>query len=207
MPDGLGAGLGAGLGDGLRDAPESWPTIESRDVWRDRAPFAVRNDRITSPGSEESFGRLVIEHPGAVVVLAVDDEGRCLVITQYRHPARMRFVELPAGLLDKPGEDPLVAAQRELLEEGAVVADRWSHLLSTYPSPGLSSERIEIYLAEGLTHAPDRGGFVPTHEEAHLTAHWVPVDELLDAVLSGAMIDGPLGQAVMAYVLRDARRE
>jgi ADP-ribose pyrophosphatase len=144
----------------------------------------------------------VVEHPGAVVVLAVDSEQRALVLHQYRHPVGRRFAELPAGLLDVAHEDPLAAARRELLEEGMLRAGSWSHLLSTYPSPGLSSERMEIYLAEDLTTDPDRGGFVPSHEEADMSLSWVPVKELLDGVLERRLTDGPLGMAVMAYALR-----
>jgi ADP-ribose pyrophosphatase len=192
---------------GLSDVREQWQVASQEDIWRGHAPFSVRRDLISAPGTDDTFGRLVIDHPGAVVVLAVDDDRRALVISQYRHPVGMRFIELPAGLLDQPGEDPVVAAQRELLEEGALRADRWAHLLTTYPSPGLSSERIEIFLAEGLTHVPDRGGFELHHEEAHLTTHWVQLDDLLAGVLSGAMTDGPLGQAVMAYVLGHTRAE
>jgi ADP-ribose pyrophosphatase len=160
---------------------------------------------VSVPGRpDDRFGRLVLEHPGAVVVLAVDDDERALVLQQYRHPVSMRFVELPAGLLDKPGEDPEVAARRELREEGLLLADRWTHLLTTYPSPGLSSERIDIYLATGLTEAPDRGeGFHLHHEEADMTTAWVPVRELLDGFLTGRLTDGPLGHAVMAYYLRE----
>jgi 8-oxo-dGDP phosphatase len=111
-------------------------------------------------------------------------------------------VELPAGLLDVDAEDPLVAAQRELREEALLVAGQWEHLLSTYPSPGITSERIEMYLARGLSTAADRGDFEPEHEEADMTLSWVPVDELLAGVLAGRLTDGPLGQAVMAYSLR-----
>jgi 8-oxo-dGDP phosphatase len=132
----------------LQDEPQSWPVHEVEEIWSGPAPFSVRRDLISVPGHpEERFGRLVLEHPGAVVVLAVDEEERALVLRQYRHPAEMRFVELPAGLLDVEGEDPLVAAQRELREEGLVLAERWTHLFTTYSSPGLSSEKIAYYLA------------------------------------------------------------
>jgi ADP-ribose pyrophosphatase len=186
----------------LADRPESWPVHDIERIWSGPAPFSVRRDMISVPGHpEEQFGRLVLEHPGAVMILAVDDEDRALVIEQYRHPARMRFAELPAGLLDVENEDPVVAAQRELREEGLVLAERWTHLLTTYSSPGLSSERISFYLAEGLSPAPDRGGFEPAHEEADMTLSWVPVDALLDGVREGRITDGPTAQAVLAYVL------
>jgi ADP-ribose pyrophosphatase len=187
----------------LADAPQQWTVHEVEDVWSGPAPFSVHRDQVSAPGRpDEPFGRLVLQHPGAVVVLALDDEERALVLHQYRHPVQMRLVELPAGLLDVAGEDPLEAAKRELQEEGLVVADRWSHLLTTVPSPGLSSERIETYLAEGLHPAVDRGGFEPEHEEADMTVSWVPVRDLLDGVLAGRLTNGPLALAVMAYRLR-----
>lgn len=185
------------------DSHEAWPVHEVEQIWRGSAPFSVRRDLISRPEKpEEKFGRVVLDHPGAVVVLAVDEDERALVLHQYRHPASMRFVELPAGLLDKPGEDPEVAARRELQEEALLLAEHWTHLLATYPSPGLSSERIDIFLATGLSTAPDRGEhFHLHHEEADMTTSWVPVTELLDGFLAGRLTDGPLGHAVMAYVL------
>jgi 8-oxo-dGTP pyrophosphatase MutT (NUDIX family) len=187
----------------LRDVPEQWPVRDTSSVWDGGAPFAVRLDRLTMPdGGGQSFGRLVLEHPGAVVILAVDEDERALVLRQYRHPVGRRLVELPAGLLDQAGEDPELAARRELQEEGLLLADEWRLLLSTYPSPGLSSERIDIYLATGLHPAPDRGGFEPEHEEAEMTTAWVPVGDLVEAFLDGAITDGPLGHAVLAYERR-----
>jgi len=176
---------------------------EVERIWDGKAPFAVRRDSISRPGHpDETFGRLVLEHPGAVVILAVDEQQRAFVLHQYRHPVQARLVELPAGLLDVANEDPVVAAKRELREEALLLADRWTHLLSTYSSPGLSSERIDYYLAEGLSDAPDRDGFEPEHEEADMTSSWVPVADLLDGVLAGRLLDGPTGQALMAYTLR-----
>jgi ADP-ribose pyrophosphatase len=192
----------------LSDSPESWPVHATEEIWRGSAPFSVRRDQISAPNlPEETFGRLVLEHPGAVVVLAVDDQDRALVLQQYRHPPGIRFVELPAGLLDVEDEDPLPAAKRELWEEGLLVADTWSHLLTTYPSPGLSSERIEIYLAQDVTAVTDRGDFEPAHEEADMTVSWVPVADLVDGVLAGRLTDGPLAHAVLTYTLsRSSRR-
>jgi 8-oxo-dGTP pyrophosphatase MutT (NUDIX family) len=185
------------------DRPESWPVHAVEEIWSGPAPFSVRRDLITAPGRPgHRFGRLVLQHPGAAVVLAVDADERVLVLEQYRHPARTRFVELPAGLLDTAGEDPLATAKRELREEALLVADTWSHLLSCYPSPGLSSERMEIYLARDVSVAPDRGSFVPEHEEADMTASWVPMTDLVEGVLDRRLTDGPLALAVMAYTLR-----
>ena len=189
-------------GEHVGDTPEEWPVHDVERIWQGAAPFAVRRDLISAPGRpDERFGRLVVEHPGAVVILAVDEQERALVLHQYRHPASLRMVELPAGLLDVEGEKPLVAARRELQEEGLVLAERWTHLFTTYSSPGLSSERISYYLAEGLSPAPDRGGFEPEHEEADMTVSWVPVADLLDGVRAGRITDGPTAQAVLGYLL------
>jgi 8-oxo-dGTP pyrophosphatase MutT (NUDIX family) len=152
-------------------------------------------------GGDETMTRVVVEHPGAVVVLAVDEQERVLVLRQYRHPARLRFVEFPAGLLDKPGEDPLVAARRELLEEGAIEAEEWTHLNTVHSSPGFSDERVEVYLARGLRSVPDRGGFVLEHEEADMTLHWVPVAELLEAALARRWTDGSGLVGLLTYAL------
>ena len=191
--------------DELVDRPESWPVHESEDIWRGSTPFAVRRDLISVPGDTRRFWRLVLEHPGAVVILAVDAEERALVLKQYRHPAGLRFVELPAGLLDKPGEDPLGAARRELLEEGGIEAGEWVHLNGIHNSPGFSSERIDIYLARELRDV-GRGDFELEHEEADMTVHWVPVDELVRAVLEKRATDGPLATAVLTYALTHGRQ-
>ena len=192
----------------LVDLPQSWPVHGTEDIWRGAAPFAVRRDLVSLPGDPDgagSFGRVVVEHPGAVVVLALDEDDRVLVLTQYRHPSAMRFVELPAGLLDQPDEDPLVAAQRELLEEAACEAGHWTHLSTMHTSPGISSERIEIFLARGLRHVPDRGGFEPHHEEADMTLHWAALEHLVDAVLERRLTDGPVQVAVLTYLALRAR--
>ena len=191
--------------DELGDRPESWPVVASEDLYRDDWVVALRKDVIHPPDHPEArFARWVLEHPGAVIVLAVDDRDRVLVLDQYRHPAQRRFVELPAGLCDAEQEDPLATARRELVEEAALRAGSWEHLLTTYSSPGISSERMEIYLARDLSPA-DRGEFVLEHEEADMTVSWVPFDELLEAVLAGRATDAPLGLAVMSYALRRGR--
>ncbi len=187
----------------LTDPEERWPVHEVEEIWDGKAPFSVRRDTISAPDRpDEQFGRLVLEHPGAVVILAVDERDRAFVLHQYRHPIGRRMLELPAGLLDVPGEDPLVAARRELQEEALLHAETWEHLLTIYPSPGLSSERMEIYLATGLSPAAGRGDFEPHHEEADMTTSWVPVADLVEAFLAREITNGPTGHAVLAYTLR-----
>ena len=139
---------------------------------------------------------MVLEHPGAVVILALDEDDRVFCLRQYRHPARMRMFELPAGLLDVEGEDPQEAAARELLEEAGLAAADWTPLCSAYSSPGISSELIHYFLARGLTEG-DRGDFEPHHEEADMEALWVPYAELLDACLAGRVQDAPVLVAVL----------
>jgi ADP-ribose pyrophosphatase len=184
--------------DEVADLPEHWPVEASEDLYRSRLPFALRADTVRRPEQpdEEPFTRVVLEHPGAVVVLAIDDEGRVFCLRQYRHPARMRMLELPAGLLDVAGEDPEATARRELLEEAGLEAYEWTPLVSAYSSPGISTEEIHYFLARGLRHA-DRGEFQPVHEEADMQTLWVPYDELLAACLDGRVHDAPVLVAVL----------
>lgn len=198
---------GAGeRGRPLGDQPASWPVESSTDLHRDGWVVALRADLVRRPGAdeEEPFRRLVLEHPGAVVVLALDDEDRVLVLEQYRHPARTRMIELPAGLLDVEGEEPVEVARRELQEEAGYAADEWRHLLSAFSSPGISEELVHYFVARGL-HEVGRGDFELVHEEADLTTRWVPFEELLDAVVEGRTADGPLAIAVLAHAVRRGR--
>ena len=188
----------------LADEPMSWPVVASEDLHRDDWVVAFRSDSVQRPGHpDETFRRLVVEDPGAVVVLAMDDEDRVVVVRHYRHPARMRLVELPAGKLDVEGEDPVVAAQRELREEAGLSAREWTHLMTTWASPGITSETHAIYLARGLEEV-DRD-FDLHHEEADMTLERVPFAELVDAVLDGRVADAPLATAVLAYEVLQAR--
>ena len=183
----------------LEDVDESWPVVGSTDLHRDGWIVALRSDMVTSPSHPdgEPFRRLVLEHPGAAVVLAVDDDEQVVVVSQYRHPARRRFVELPAGLCDTDGEDPLEVARRELREEALLAASEWTHLTSAYSSPGISAELIHYYLARGLSEA-DRGDFELVHEEADMEVFRVPFDDLLAAVLDGRVTDAPVIVAVLS---------
>ena len=181
----------------LRDVPVSWPVERSTDLHRDGWVMALRSDTVRRTPEEEPFTRLVLEHPGAAIVLAVDDGERVFCLWQYRHPAGHRFVELPAGLCDgDAAEEPLDVARRELREEALLEADDWTHLTSVYPSPGILQEVQHLFLARGLRDV-DRGDFVLKHEEADMDTAWVPFGELLDAVLAGRVADAPLVTAIL----------
>jgi ADP-ribose pyrophosphatase len=185
----------------LTDVPESWPVVGTEDLYRTDWVMALRLDTVHAPGDDHTFGRLVLEHPGAVIVLAVDDRRQAYCLWQYRHPAQRRFVELPAGLLDAGGESPEETARRELREEAGLEADQWTRLGSTWSSPGITGEVMHFFLARGLRVVED-DTFERTHEEADMSGDWVSVDDLRAAVLDGRIGDGPLIQALL---LADAK--
>jgi 8-oxo-dGTP pyrophosphatase MutT (NUDIX family) len=185
----------------LEDIPASWPVLASEDLFRDDWVMALRRDLIRAPDGEETFRRLVLEHPGAAVVLAVDRDGRACLLRQYRHPGQARFIELPAGLCDVEGEDPLVVAKRELGEEAGLVAEKWTSLGDTYSSPGVTTERVHYYLAQELTEV-GRGDFEPSHEEAEMEVFWAPMEDIHEAILDGRVSDGPTVIAVLLAITR-----
>jgi ADP-ribose pyrophosphatase len=187
----------------LEDVPESWPVESSEDLYRSSLPFAFRADVVRRPGAvdEEPFTRVVLEHPGAVFVLAFDQDQRVLCLQQYRHPVRRRLLELPAGLLDVKEESPLAAAKRELREEAGLEATDWQMLSVLYTSPGISDETAHFFVARGLLNV-GRGNFVLTAEEADMNLLWVPFDELRRAVRDGRVRSAPLAVAVMLATAR-----
>ena len=184
----------------ISDTEESWPVVGTRDLYRTDWMMALRADRVRRPGDTEGepFERWVFEHPGAVVVLAIDDDERVCCLRQYRHPAQGRFVELPAGLRDSDGEDPLATAQRELREEAELEAGEWRRLFELNPSAGITSEWQVCYLARDL-RPTSRGDFALEHEEADMERLWVPVDDLVGAVLDGRIGESPIAVCVLAY--------
>ncbi|MGZ4533074.1 MAG: NUDIX domain-containing protein [Mycobacteriaceae bacterium] len=147
--------------------------------------MALRVDEVQMPGGATGT-REVIEHYGAVAVLAIDDANEVVLIHQYRHPMGRRLWELPAGLLDVPDEEPLTAAQRELAEEVGIAASHWSVLVDLAVSPGFTDESVRVYLAEGLSRVERAAG---EHEEADLVVHRVPLDDAVAQVLSGEIVN------------------
>ncbi|MGW5054694.1 NUDIX domain-containing protein [Actinokineospora sp. NPDC004072] len=167
--------------------------VATRDVHVGRI-LALRVDEVRMPdGSVHS--REVVEHLGAVAVAAVDDEGRVVLIHQYRHPVGRRLWELPAGLIDKAGEDPLATAKRELVEEAGVEAADWSVLVDLASSPGFTDEVLRVYLATGLTEtARQHMG----EEEADLEIHRVPLAEAVRMALAGEVVNSTAVAGILA---------
>ena len=125
----------------------------------------VHSDRVRLPNGHESI-REWVAHPGAVVVIAVLDNGKLLFERQFRYALRRIFLELPAGKIDA-GEHPLDTARRELKEETGYKAKTWGHLGTMHPCIGYSNERIEIFMAHGLSyvgHERDDGEFLDVIE-------------------------------------------
>lgn len=173
--------------DDVRDRPERWRVVAESTVYRGPV-FGVRSDRVEMPRGDgtEVVGRDVIEHIGSVGVLALDDRDRVLLLRQYRHPVGRLLWEAPAGLRDVDGEPLHKLAERELLEEAGYRAERWDTLLDVYPSPGMTDERVRIFLARGVTEVPaDRIDFERVHEEADMPVVWVPLEDAVRKALAG----------------------
>lgn len=164
----------------LRDTPEQ-PTITARETVYDGAIWDVVRE--TFDYGEGALTRDFVDHPGASAVVALNDEDEVLMLRQYRHPVRSRNWELPAGLLDMPGEDPAEAAHRELAEEASYHADSMEHMVTLNVTPGGSNELIHIFLATGLHEISH--DYVRTGEEADLEVHFFPLRDAVDAALDG----------------------
>jgi 8-oxo-dGDP phosphatase len=181
----------------LADAVESWP-VTRRSVLAEGSILRVRRDTVRMPDGKQA-DREVAEHPGAVAVVALDEAGRVLLIRQYRHPAGRQFWEIPAGLRDVAGEPLLATAQRELLEEAGYLAAQWQVLADFFTSPGISTERVRIYLARCLERVPDaERDYVPDHEEALLRVEWAPLEAVVSRFLAGELHNGVLAVGVLA---------
>ena len=160
-----------------------YEVIASEQVYTGRI-ISLRKDTVAMPGGGTS-DREVVHHPGAVGVVALDDQDRVVMVRQYRHAIGEHLWELPAGLRDVDGEPPVDSARRELAEETQLAAEKWSLLVSQHPSPGFCDELIQLYLAEGLSEVARPDGFVVEHEELDMTVERVPLAEAVQWVFDG----------------------
>ncbi|MFF8427669.1 MULTISPECIES: NUDIX hydrolase [unclassified Streptomyces] len=181
----------------IKDTPEEWEIRATETPFRGNKT-SVRTDDVVMPDGSV-VRRDYQVHPGSVAVLALDEEDRVLLIRQYRHPVRHKLWEIPAGLLDVPGENPLHAAQRELYEEAHVKAEDWRVLSDVYTTPGGCDEAVRIFLARNLSEA-EGARFETEHEETDMEYARVPVDELVRLVLAGDVHNNCLVVGVLSLV-------
>ena len=165
--------------------------------------FTVYSDQVTMSGGGTA-GRDVVVNKNAVVVVALDDVGRVVLIKQYRHAVGGRLWELPAGLRDVDGEDLVRTAARELAEEADLNAARFDLLVDLHTSPGFSNETIRIFLARDLSPVPEDQRHERTDEEADLEIAWFDLDEAVAMVLRGEITNAAaVGGLLSAARARD----
>jgi ADP-ribose pyrophosphatase len=182
-------------------APETAPprhdfaVVDSDDIYTGKV-MAVRRDQVRMPGGGTAV-REIMEHPGAVAIAALDADDRLVMIYQYRHALGRRLWEMPAGLLDAAGEDPVATARRELAEEVGLAAQEWSTLIDVSPSPGFSDESVRVYLATGLTDVgrPDLGA---DDEEVDLEIHRIPLADAVAMAMDGTLVNASCVAGVLA---------
>lgn len=176
-------------------ADHDFATLSSETVYVGKI-FALRADEVAMPGGG-SARREVVEHYGAVAIVALDDDGNLVLVYQYRHPIGRRLWELPAGLLDMGDEPPHLTAARELEEETGLAAEHWQPLIDVDSTPGFSDESVRIFLATGLTeigrpHAHD--------EEADLVVKRVPLADAVQMVFAGEIVNALAVAGILATV-------
>ena len=188
---------------GLADTAAPRPVIAS-EVVHDGMIWDVVRDTVDL-GEAGVVRREYVRHPGAVSVIALDDDDRVLLLRQYRHPAGAELWEPPAGLLDVPGEPLQGAAARELAEEADLVAGAWWVLADYLSTPGGSDEALRVFLARDLTQVPVADRHVRDGEERDIVVRWVPLEEAVEAVLAGRLRNPSTVVGVLAAAACKAR--
>lgn len=171
----------------IEDRHTPHTVTESTTAWSGRIVDMVEDHVVVVEG-QEPVVRQYTRHPGAVAVVVMrGEEGaeEILLLRQYRHPVNASLWEIPAGLLDIPGEDSLVAAERELAEEADLKAARWDVLVDFFTSPGGSTEPLRVFLARDLETTET--SFEREDEEATMEYAWVALSDALDWVLAGRL--------------------
>ena len=164
--------------------------IEREEIFSGKVLKVVK-DKVLLPDGTTSYREFCL-HNGGVAVLPLTDDGRVIVVKQYRYAHQREFIEIPAGKLDKPGEIPLEAAKRELKEETGATAERITFLGTVDTTPALINEKLHLYLAEGLSF-----GEMSLDEDEFLSNERIPFSTLLNMVMSGNIQDAKTQIAVL----------
>ena len=180
----------------MSDNPE--PTLSSELIYRGRI-VSLRVDEVRLP-SGQTRRREIVEHGGAVAIVAVDDQARVLLVRQFRKPVEQFLLEIPAGTLEA-GEDPDACARRELLEETGYRAERVERLIGFYSAPGFCTEYLHVYLATGLRE----GGASPEEDES-IELVREPVARALELIESGQIQDAKSQVGLLAYLARTVQQ-
>lgn len=185
VPDAVSDAVPDALPTGGPDAAPGFRRISQSLLYQGRV-FALMNEVFEAPDGER-FDRQIVRHNGAVAVVPLHDDGTVTLIRQYRPSVDRRILEIPAGLLDVPGESRLDAAQRELREETGFTAASLTELCEYVPVPGLADELVTIFLARHLTFV---GTELMGAEEQDITYERVPLADCFAMVAAGAIVDG-----------------
>lgn len=174
--------------------------IKKRIVYIGRA-VKFRDDEIILPNGKRA-NREFMEHPGAVAILPIDEEGRIIFVRQYRYPVLRETLEIPAGKLHNKKDNPLKRARAELKEETGFTARHMSHVLDFWPTPAFSDEVLKIYIAKGLKsgeNSPDEDEFI----------NWTAIDpqKALSLIARGKIKDSKTIIAVYHYMLYFKNKE
>lgn len=180
-----------------RDRDLDKQIISQQRVYSGRIWDVQRDEVELDPGRR--VVRDYVAHPGAVAILAVDDSGRMVLVQQYRHPVRRELWEMPAGLLDVAGEDPLDAAKRELWEEADLRAAHWEHLIDFYTTPGGSSEKLRVFLARDLSEVAPSERYQRTDEEQDMQIRRVAISDVVESILTGGIMNPSTVVGALAY--------
>ena len=174
-------------------------TINTQNVFNGKL-LNLRVDTVRLPNGRETT-KEIIEHPGAVAIIPILDNGKLLVVSQYRTAARRRMMEIPAGTLEGD-EPPLACAKRELIEETGYAARHFTRLFSCYLAPGYSSEKIHFFLASRLVKTKARPA-----EDEFITVRTMDLDEALKAIERGKIQDAKTISALYYLAMhRDEQR-
>jgi ADP-ribose pyrophosphatase len=180
----------------------AFETIASETVYVGKI-FALRADEVVMPGGGTAR-REVVEHYGAVAIVALDDDRNVVLVYQYRHALGRRLWELPAGLLDIGGEPPHLTAARELQEETGLAAADWKVLVDLVATPGFCDESVRVYLATGVSEVEKPEAH---HEEADMIVQRVPLVEAVRMAFAGEIVNATaVGGILAAHMVDDVEK-